>query len=102
MDVIQSSLDAIYVGWRNYQSLLITTLASLAAEQLALQSAPRLHSIEAITTHEIGARGRWFTTSLGDGDRKLAKFSRWARPFSRRDCTGPGFYPGWHLCHHLQ
>jgi len=79
MDVVQASLDAIYAGWQNYQSLLISALAPLTMEQLALQSAPHLRSIEAIATHMIGARGRWFAPPLGDGDKQLARLSRWDR-----------------------
>jgi uncharacterized damage-inducible protein DinB len=79
MDVDQSSLEAIYAGWRNYQDLLIAALAALNAEQLALQAAPHLRSIEAIATHMIGARGRWFAPPLGDGNKQLAAFSRWDR-----------------------
>ena len=65
MDVDQLSLDAIYAGWRNYQGLLIAALAPLTPEQLALQSAPHLRSIEEIATHIIGARARWFNPPPG-------------------------------------
>ena len=71
MDVSKASLDAIYAGWLNYQSLLIDALARLKSDQLALQAAPNLRSIEAIATHMIGARGRWFAPPLGDGDKHL-------------------------------
>ena len=79
MDVKQSSLDAIYAGWRNYQGLLIAALEPLTAEQLALQSAPHLRTIEEIATHIIGARARWFDPPLGDGSKQLAAFRRWDR-----------------------
>jgi len=79
MDVYQSSIEAIYAGWRNYQSLLTTALVHLTPEQLALQAAPNLRSIEGIATHMIGARARWFAPPLGDGDKQLAAFSRWDR-----------------------
>ena len=79
MDVSQSALDAIYAGWQNYQSLLVDALAPLSPEQLAYQSARNLRSIEAIATHMIGARGRWFAPPLGDGDKQLARLSRWDR-----------------------
>ena len=79
MNVYQSSIEAIYAGWCNYQDLLTTALALLASEQLALQAAPRLRSIEAIATHMIGARARWFASPLGDGSKQLAAFGRWDR-----------------------
>jgi uncharacterized damage-inducible protein DinB len=79
MSVYQSSLEAIYAGWCNYQSLLTTALAPLNPDQLALQAASNLRSIEAIATHMIGARARWFAPPLGDGSKQLAAFSRWDR-----------------------
>ena len=79
MDVYQISIDAIYAGWCNYQDLLIAALTPLSAEQLAFKPASNMRSIEAIATHMIGARGRWFAPPLGDGDKQLAAFSRWDR-----------------------
>jgi uncharacterized damage-inducible protein DinB len=79
MDVYQSSLEAIYTGWNNYQALLIAALSPLNPEQLALQATPKLRSIEEIATHMIAARGRWFAPPLGDGNLQLAAFSRWDR-----------------------
>jgi len=79
MDVYQSSIEAIYAGWRNYQSLLVSALTPLNPEQLSLQAASNLRSIEGIATHMIGARARWFAPPLGDGDKQLATFSRWDR-----------------------
>src|SRR4030042_6246798 len=79
MDVNQSTLDAIYTGWRHYQELFITALLPLTPEQLAFQAASNLRSIESIATHIIGACGRWFAPPLGDGNTQLAAFSRWDR-----------------------
>jgi uncharacterized damage-inducible protein DinB len=79
MHVSKAALDAVYAGWLNYQSLLVDALARLNSDQLALQAAPDLRSIEAIATHMIGARGRWFAPPLGDGDKQLARLSRWDR-----------------------
>lgn len=79
MDINQAFIEAIYAGWKNYQVLLIAALKPLTPEQLALQSASHLRSIEAIATHMIGARERWFAPPLGDGNKQLAKFSRWDR-----------------------
>jgi uncharacterized damage-inducible protein DinB len=79
MNVHQTSLEAIYAGWRNYQKLLIVALAPLTPEQLALRAASNLRSIEEIVTHMIGARGRWFAPPLGDGSPQLAAFGCWDR-----------------------
>ncbi len=79
MDVNQSSLDAIYAGWCNYQGLLTASLAPLTPQQLAFQSAPQLRTIEEIATHIIGARARWFDPPLGDGSKLLAAYRRWDR-----------------------
>ncbi len=72
-------IDTIYAGWRNYQALLVAALALLKPEQLSIRPAPRLRSIEAIATHMIGARARWFAPPLGDGNKQLTAFGRWDR-----------------------
>lgn len=74
-----STLRAIYSGWQNYQELLVGALQPLNQEQLSFRSAPHLRTIEEIATHMIGARGRWFGSPIGDGDNRLASYSRWDR-----------------------
>ena len=69
----------IFEGWHTYQSLLITALAPLSAEQLALSTAPDLRTIDAIVRHMIGARGRWCNDCLGESGQAMADFSTWDR-----------------------
>jgi uncharacterized damage-inducible protein DinB len=79
MNIHQSSIEAIYSGWRDHQALLIAALSPLTPKQLALKPAPNLRSIEAIATHMIGARARWFAPPLGDGSKKFSTLARWDR-----------------------
>lgn len=79
MDIYKTTIEAIYSGWHNYQALLIPAIEPLTPEQLALSAAGNLRSIEAIATHMIGARGRWFSPPMGDGNKRLAALSRWDR-----------------------
>jgi uncharacterized damage-inducible protein DinB len=66
-------------GWNDYQALLLTALAPLAPEQLALSAAPGLRSIGTIATHMIGARARWFHDLMGEGDAEFAAMAGWDR-----------------------
>ena len=75
----QSSMPAIYEGWQNYQSLLTKALTPLSADQLALRAAPKLRSIEEISTHMIGARARWFHSLMGEGGEEFAALGKWDR-----------------------
>ena len=63
----QTTLQRFYTSWALYQDLLLTALAPLTAEQLALQAAPNLRTIGSIATHMIGARARWFHRLMGGG-----------------------------------
>ena len=74
-----STLAAIYAGWGNYQALLITAIAPLSAEQLALSAAPGLRTVDELVRHVIGARGRWFNGLLGEGGHVLAELGTWDR-----------------------
>lgn len=79
MEEYKSLVEAIFTGWRDHAALLIHALEPLTPEQLALRPALNLRSIEAIATHIIGARARWFSPPLGDGDKLLARYGRWDR-----------------------
>src|SRR3712207_1158395 len=72
----------IFEGWRTYQSLLITAIAPLSAEQLALSTAAGVRTIDDIVRHMIGARGRWFNSLMGEGGQVMADLSTWDRPGS--------------------
>ena len=59
-----STLDAFYTGWETYQDLLISALAPLTPEQLALHAGNELRTIGGIARHMIGARARWMHAAL--------------------------------------
>jgi uncharacterized damage-inducible protein DinB len=80
MDDAQETLAVLYRGWHGYQELLITALAPLTADQLALRAAPHLRSMGEIVTHMIGARARWFHWILGIGGDTFADLGGWDRP----------------------
>jgi uncharacterized damage-inducible protein DinB len=80
MNELQSPMSTIYDGWNTYQSLLITALTSLSADQLTLRAAPTLRSIEEIATHMIGARARWFYQLMGEGGEAFERLGTWDRP----------------------
>jgi uncharacterized damage-inducible protein DinB len=75
----QSPLPTIYAGWHTYQSLLITALRPLSADQLALQAAPHVRSIGEIVTHMIGARARWFYQLMDEGGEVFETLETWDR-----------------------
>ena len=78
----QSSLDAIYAGWQEYQNKLITALTPLTDEQIAMRAAPSLRSIREIASHMVGARARWFHDLLSEGKDELAGLTKYDRPGS--------------------
>ncbi len=75
----QSTLSTFYIGWNDYQTLLIKALAPLSPEQLPLRATPQLRSIGEIATHMIGARARWFHDLVGEGDQEFAALGTWDR-----------------------
>jgi uncharacterized damage-inducible protein DinB len=73
-------VPTLYAGWKNYQGLLVTALAGLTPDQLALGAAPGLRTIHDTTAHIIGARARWFHVLLGEGGDEFAALGTWDRP----------------------
>ena len=73
-------VPTLYAGWQNYQALLVTALADLTPDQLALGAAPGLRTISNTTAHIIGARARWFHNLLGEGGEEFAGLGTWDRP----------------------
>jgi uncharacterized damage-inducible protein DinB len=69
-----------YQGWDVYQQHLMTAIAPLTIEQLALRAAPNLRSIDIIVRHVIGARARWLYLVLKEGGEELVSLGRWDRP----------------------
>jgi len=70
-------LATFYKGWDVYQQLLVTSIAPLAPEQLALRAAPHIMSIGMIATHIIAARVGWFHWWMGEGSTELAPLAAW-------------------------
>ena len=52
----QNLIPAIYQGWHDYQRALISAIAPLTDEQLALTVAPKLRTVDVIALHMIGVR----------------------------------------------
>src|SRR5690242_10265790 len=67
-------------GWQNYQKHLSRALARLTPEQLALQAAPHLRSIEELARHIIAVRAGWFHYQLEEGGDELRAFTTWGNP----------------------
>ncbi len=79
MDPDKFIVSTFFTGWQNYQNLLIKALSPLSPEQLSLQAAPTLRTIEEIATHMIGARARWFYMDMGEGGEQFAELGKWDR-----------------------
>jgi uncharacterized damage-inducible protein DinB len=76
-----STLTTFYTSWQAYQDHLTETLTSLTADQLALRTAPGLHSLGETVVHIIGCRRVWFTGFLGeDGGAEVKASARWDEP----------------------
>jgi uncharacterized damage-inducible protein DinB len=72
MDTSRSTLGTFYASWETYQNRLITAIAPLTDEQLALKAAPHLRSIGDITVHMIGARALWMHRIMDEREPELA------------------------------
>jgi uncharacterized damage-inducible protein DinB len=70
-------LTTFYKGWDVYQQHLVTAIAPLSAEQLALRAAPHLRSVGGNAAHIIGARAGWSYYVLERGDEHLAALANW-------------------------
>ena len=73
----QLSLAPFYAGWDVYQQRLITAIAPLTAEQLALRSSPQNWSVGMLVTHIVSTRVWWFHTRMGEGSADLAPLALW-------------------------
>ena len=71
------SLAPFYKGWDVYQQLLITAIAPLSPEQLALRPASHMWSAGFIATHIIATRVWWFHTWMGAGNTELEPLESW-------------------------
>jgi uncharacterized damage-inducible protein DinB len=70
-------LMAYYVGWPDYQQMLVDGIAALTPDQLALRSAPNQRPVWLIAAHIIGTRVGWFQGRLGEGDASIAAYDSW-------------------------
>jgi uncharacterized damage-inducible protein DinB len=73
-------LATFYRGWDRYQELLVTAVAPLSAEQLALRAAPALRPIWELAAHIIGTRVWWFHDFMGEDGDELEPLSTWDDP----------------------
>jgi uncharacterized damage-inducible protein DinB len=80
MTTPQLTVQIFYGGWENYQTLLIKAIEPLSVDQLALRSAPHLHSIGEIVLHIIRARASWYTEVLYEGGEAMASLLNWSQP----------------------
>ncbi len=71
------SLAPFYKGWDVYQQLLVTAIAPLSSEQLALRPAPHMWSAGIIATHVVATRVGWFHMLMGAGNADLAPLATW-------------------------
>jgi uncharacterized damage-inducible protein DinB len=79
MPETSANVAPYYGGWENYQNLLITAIAPLTDEQLALRAAPHLRSISEDMLHIIAVRARWFHSLMGEGGDDMAPIMAWDR-----------------------
>jgi uncharacterized damage-inducible protein DinB len=80
MTTQQTHLLPFYKGWDVYQDLLITAIAPLSADQLALRAAPQLRSIGENAAHIIGARVGWFHMLMREGNAEIEARDTWDMP----------------------
>ena len=73
-------LSAFFKGWEVYQQRLVTTVAALTPEQLALRAAPNVFSIGKVARHIIAMRVGWFHLLMGEGSPDLVPMWHWDGP----------------------
>jgi uncharacterized damage-inducible protein DinB len=71
------SLAPFYDGWDAYNRLLVTAVAPLTPDHLALRVAPGQRSIAEIAAHIISARAWWFHDTLGEGGADIEEYYPW-------------------------
>ncbi len=74
------SLATFYNGWDVYQQHLVTAIAPLSPEQLALRPALHLWSAGMIAEHIIATRVSWFHLWMDEGNADLAPLATWDEP----------------------
>lgn len=79
MPETSANVTPYYKGWETYQDLLITAIAPLTDEQLALRTMPHLRSIGENMLHIIAVRARWFHKFMGEGGDDMVAIMVWDR-----------------------
>lgn len=74
----QLSLLPFYTGWGIYNQRLVTAIAPLTVEQLALRNTPQHWSIGMYVTHIVADRAWWFHARMGEGSNDLTSLELWA------------------------
>ena len=70
-------LAVVYQGWDGFQRNLLTAVAPLSTEQLALPVAPTHWPIGMLVQHIINDRIWWFDLWMGEGNPEAAAFMHW-------------------------
>ncbi len=70
-------LRTFYQGWDVYQQRIVTAIAPLSLQQLALRPAPHMWSIGMLAAHIIATRVGWFHMWLGAGSAELGSLATW-------------------------
>lgn len=71
------SLAFVYKGWESYQQHLVTAIAALSPDQLALRASPQLRPVGEQVAHMIATRARWFFLDLREGGAGLEVLTTW-------------------------
>jgi len=70
-------LTTFYTGWAVYQQNLVTMIAPLSPEQLALPASSHHWSIGMVAQHIVANRVWWFQVWMGEGSPNLAPIAHW-------------------------
>jgi uncharacterized damage-inducible protein DinB len=71
------TLSTCFADWAGYSQRLVTIIAPLSAEQLALRVAPNHWTIGMVTQHLIANRVWWFHGWMGEGSPDLLAIAHW-------------------------
>lgn len=70
-------LKEVYAGWEQFNKRLVTLVAPLTPEQLAIRTAQNQREVVKIIAHIISARAWWFHERLAEGDAKWEQYYTW-------------------------
>lgn len=70
-------LTVVYQGWDRFQRDLVTAVAPLSPEQLALPVAPTHWPIGMLVQHILNDRIWWFNLWMGEGSPEAVAFMHW-------------------------